>query len=95
LVILLLIKVLKTELYRSIMRILVTLPDLTIGPAGQRSSEKSSQKCKVIFEPFLSQVFHFTNVTCGQTILSIGKRYNCAVIIRKVVIVCGYCRMER
>jgi len=53
LVILLLIKVQKTELYRSIMRILITLTDLTIGPAGQRSSKKSSQKCKVIFEPLI------------------------------------------
>jgi len=50
LVILLLVKVLKTELCRSIMRILVTLPDLTIGPARQRSSKKSSQKCKVIIK---------------------------------------------
>jgi len=32
----------------------VTLSDLTISPAGQRSSKRSSQKCKVIFEPFLS-----------------------------------------
>jgi len=38
---LLLIKVLKTELCRSIMRILVTPPDLTIGPAGQSRSKKS------------------------------------------------------
>jgi len=50
LVILLLIKMLKTALYRSTMRILVTLSDLTM---GQRSSKKSSQKCHVIFEPYL------------------------------------------
>jgi len=30
----------------SIMCILVTLPDLTINPAGQSISKESSQKCK-------------------------------------------------
>jgi len=33
----------------------MTLPDLTIGPAGQRSSKKS-QKYNVIFEPFPKQL---------------------------------------